>query len=363
MPELGRDEARRIAVRAQLLDAERPESLVALVDHLTLLQIDPTAAVAPNADLVAWSRLGRAYDPSDLRFALETERSLVELSSYVRPMEDVGMVLALARAELHPSMLEWVGANASFRADVLALLAAEGPLSAAEIPDTAAVPWRSSGWNNDKNVNRLLEVLARLGDVAVSGRRGRLRIWDLADRVYPSDLVIPSPQEAAAESAMRRLAALGIARSSAKGNTGEQLGVGPIGLPCRVVGCEGECRVDPDALAALNAPFAGRAALLSPFDRVVFDRERVLDLFDFDYVLEMYKPAAQRRWGYFALPILFGERLLGKLDAKADRKTGVLQVFAVHEDTPWDPEVGDAVEAEIDALATWLGLEVVRASH
>ena len=363
MLELGRDEARRIAVRAQLLDAARPESLVALVDQLTLLQIDPTAAIAPNVDLVAWSRLGDAYDPSDLRFALETERSLVELSSYVRVMDDVGMLLALARKELHPRVVEWVDANNGFRADVLARLAGEGPLTAAEIPDTAAVPWQSSGWNNDKNVNRLLEMLALLGDVAVSGRRGRIRTWDLPGRVYPADLVVPPYDEAAAESATRRFAALGIARVSAKGNTGEQLGAGPLGDPCRVEGTDGEWRVDPDAMAALEEPFDGRVALLSPFDRLVYDRDRVLDLFDFEYVLEMYKPAAQRRWGYFALPILCGDSLVGKLDAKADRKAGVLRVSAIHEDFPWDPEIGDAVESEVDALAAWLGLEVVRVSR
>ena len=93
---LDREQARRIAVRAQLLDAYRPESLVATVDHLTLLQIDPTAAIAPNVDLVSWSRLGVGYDHSDLRFALEEERSLVEHSSYVRPMDDIGLVLATA---------------------------------------------------------------------------------------------------------------------------------------------------------------------------------------------------------------------------------------------------------------------------
>ncbi|MFI2707659.1 DNA glycosylase AlkZ-like family protein, partial [Nocardioides sp. CER28] len=116
----------------------------------------------------------------------------------------------------------------------------------------------------------------------------------------------------------------------------------------------------PEALTALATPFDGRAALLSPYDRLVYDRVRALDLFGFDYVLEMYKPPAKRRWGYFALPILYADRLVGKLDAKADRKAGVLRVHAVHEDFPWTPDVGDAVEAEIDALAAWLGLEVTR---
>jgi uncharacterized protein YcaQ len=356
---IDRDQARRIAVRAQLLDAYRPESLVATVDHLTLLQIDPTAAIAPNVDLVSWSRLGVGYDHSDLRFALEEERSLVEHSSYVRPMDDIGPALATAADRMHVSSFEWLEANAGFRADVVALLAAEGPLTAAEVPDTSQVPWRSSGWTNDKNVDRMLELLCRTGEVAISGRRGKLRTWDVPERVYPPDLVVPPYDEGREMLDARRLSSLGIARPTSKVQ-GEEIGAAGLGASVTVEGIDGEWRVDPDALAAVDDPFEPRTALLSPYDRLVYDRARALDLFDFEYVLEMYKPAAKRRWGYFALPILHGDRLVGKLDAKADRKAGVLRVFAVHEDFPWEPETGDAVHAEIEALATWLGVEVVR---
>ncbi len=359
MLELTQEQARQVAVRAQLLDAYRPESLVATVDHLTLLQIDPTAAIAPNVDLVAWSRLGEGYDHSDLRFALEDERSLVEHSSFVRPMDDVGLVLATARDRLHPDALAWLDANARFRADLVGLLAAEGPLVAAEIPDTSQVPWQSSGWTNDKNVDRMLELLCRTGDVAISGRRGKFRTWDVPERVYPADLAIPSYDDAKATLDARRLTALGIARPSQR-LMGEEIGAAGLGEPCVVHGIDGEWRIDPDALALLDEPFEPRTALLSPYDRLVYDRDRALTLFDFEYVLEMYKPAAKRRWGYFALPILHAERLVGKLDAKADRKAGVLRVHAVHEDFPWETVVGDAVDAEIRSLADWLGLEVVR---
>ena len=98
--------------------------------------------------------------------------------------------------------------------------------------------------------------------------------------------------------------------------------------------------------------------MLSPFDRLVHDRKRTQELFEFDYQLEMYKPAAKRRWGYFALPILFGDELLGKLDAIADRTAGALRVNAVHEDTPFPGEVTAAVRAEIEHLARWLALEL-----
>ncbi len=361
MLRLSVEQARRIAVRAQLLDAYRPESLVATVDQLTLLQIDPTAAIAPNVDLVAWSRLGDAYEPSDLRFALEQERSLAELGSYVRAMDDVGRCLATVQDwARHGRAMEWMAANAAFRADVLARIADSGPLTAAEVPDTAALPWESTGWTNDKNVVLMLEFLMMFGEVAITGRQGKLRRWDLAERVYPADLEIPSYDDARAALATRRLASLGIARARTAAQFAEPVDVGDIGEVVTVEGLRGEWRADPDALADADTPFDGRTAFLSPFDRLVYDRDRALEIFDFEYVLEMYKPAAKRRWGYFALPVLHGDRLVGKLDAKADRKAGVLRVHAIHEDFPWDPETGDAVEAEIQSLADWLGLDVVR---
>ena len=358
------EQARRIAVRAQLLDARRPVSLVETVDQLTLLQIDPTKAIAPSADLVAWSRLGDAYDHSDLTFALEQERSLVEFSSFIFPMDEIETVLVLSPGRIHPTAVEWVEANKRFRTQVLDRLRADGPLVAGEIEDTAEVPWASTGWTNDKNVLRMIELLNRMGEVAIAGRRGKLRTWDLAERVYPSDVrptsAEPSPEEALRVETVRRLASLGIARPGRKDSSGgEVLGAGDAGVLCTVAGVDGEWRVDPEALAALEDGFAPRAALLSPFDRLVYDRDRALDLFGFEYVLEMYKPAAKRRWGYFALPILYGERLVGKLDAKVYHKKALMNVFAVHEDFGWTAEIGDAVEAEIEALAGWLGVGIV----
>ena len=102
--------------------------------------------------------------------------------------------------------------------------------------------------------------------------------------------------------------------------------------------------------------FEGRTALLLPFDRLVYDRRRALELFDFEYTLEMYKPAAKRRWGYFALPVLHDDRLVGKVDALADRKAGVLRVHAIHEDVKFTRALRGAVQAELDDLAAWLGL-------
>src|SRR5918993_3921386 len=354
--QIDRDEARRIAVRAQLLDASRPTDLVDLVDRLTLLQIDPTAAIAPNADLVAWSRLGRAYEPADLTRALEQDRTLFELRAFIRPASAVALhVPEDTGYTAQPSVVEWMAANDRFRQDILARLRDAGPLMSRDIPDTSQVPWASTGWTNNKNVTQMLEFLAARGQVAIAGRVGRQRLWDLPERVYPEFTPL-TPAEARRRREERQLRSLGIARVRSS-LPGEPIAVGEAGIPVAVDGLPGEWRLDPEAL---NQPFAGRTALLSPFDRLVHDRERTPGLFDFQYVLEMYKPAAARRWGYFALPVLHHDRLVGKLDAKADRKAGLLRVHALHEDVRFTAAMRADVEAEIEALAGWLGLAVTR---
>jgi uncharacterized protein YcaQ len=350
---LTKDEARRIAVRAQLLDAPRPTGLLAVVERLTFLQIDPTAAIAPSADLVLWSRLGSGYDPADLKRALEEQRSLFELDAMIRPTSDLGLSLAgAADFPDYPRSRAWLEANDAFRRDLLERLRRDGPLTSRDLPDTCAVPWQSTGWTNDRNVTRMLEFLIVRGEVAIAGRVGRERLWDVPERVYPAEVEIPSVEEAERRKDERRLRALGIARAKARAMPMEPVHVGEAGEPAVVDGVKGEWRVDP---AYLEGDFRGRTALLSPFDRLIHDRVRAVELFDFEYVLEMYKPAAKRRWGYFALPILQGDRLVGKVDAAADRKAGVLRVHAIHEDAPFDRS---ALEAELDDLAAWLGLDL-----
>jgi uncharacterized protein len=357
--QLSRQDARRVAVRAQLLTVDRPADLMDVVRHLTLLQHDPISAVAPSADLVLWSRLGSSYDPGELRDALDEQR-LIDHQGLIRPSED----LALYRAEmavwpgtgeLRPwqvSNAAWVEANDACRLDLLERLRADGPLPASVLPDTCEVPWPSSGWNNDKNVQMLLKHMVQRGEVATAGGRGREKLWDLAERVYPDDPV-PPVEQADRLIRERRLRALGIARARAAKSPGEPNDVGDVGERAVVDGVKGEWRVQPELL---DQPFEGCAALLSPFDRLLHDRKRAIELFEFDYQLEMYKPADQRRWGYYALPILDGDRLVGKLDATADRRAGVLRVDAVHEDAPFTKATRAAVDAEIDDLARWLDL-------
>ena len=313
--ELSRLDARRIAVRAQLLDSRRPARVLEVVRQLTLLQIDPTAAIAPNADLVAWSRLGSSYSPAELSTAL-ADRRLLELRAMIRPSED----LALYRADMagwdraergqqpgwRASVRDWVRANDVCRLDILDRLSASGPLPSRDLPDTCKVPWRSTGWTNNRNVTQLLECMVVRGEVAIAGRRGGDRLWDLAARVYPDDPVVPG-DEALRIRNQRRLRALGIARARGPEFPVEPADVGEAGESAVVEGVKGSWRVDP---SLLGQPFSGRAALL------------------------------------------------GKLDATADRTAGVLRVDAVHQDVPFDRAMTAAVDGEIKDLAHWLELDL-----
>jgi uncharacterized protein YcaQ len=359
---LSRTDARRIAVQAQLLDAERPAGLLDLVRHLSFLQLDPIAAVAPSADLVAWSRLGSSYSPAELLGALEV-RTLLELQAMVRPAEDLALYRAdmadwPGRGELRDwkeDLRDWVEANDACRRDILARLEVSAPLTMRELPDTCAKPWGSTGWTNNRNVEKLLGFMVQRGEVAVAGRQGRERLWDLASRVYPDDPVVPA-EEAKRTRDERGLRALGIARARGPERPVEPVDVGEAGEPAVVEGVRGQWRVEP---SLLGRPFSGRTALLSPFDRLVHDRKRALELFDYDYQLEMYKPAAKRRWGYYALPVLHRDRLIGKVDATADRDAEVLQVGAIHEDEPFGRTAAAAVRRELKDLARWLQLDLV----
>ncbi|MEP7047344.1 MAG: crosslink repair DNA glycosylase YcaQ family protein [Ilumatobacteraceae bacterium] len=354
--QITRQDARRIAVRAQLLDADRPTDLVAVADRLTFLQLDPTAVVAPSADLVVWSRIGSAYEPARLQRALEIDRTLFENRgqdseteppiAMVRPMDDLGLYLADMAAWPfgRASYVKWLSDNDGFRRRVLDQLAGSGPSLSRDIPDTSDVPWASSGWTHDRNVTQMLEFLSSRGEVAVAGRSGRHRVWDLAGRVYPKGTRVVPMDEAHAIRNDRRLRSLGVARSKY---------VGEAGVAAEIEGTTGTWRVDPDAT---GKGFEGRTALLSPFDRLIHNRARAVELFDFEYTLEMYKPKGQRRWGYFALPVLHHDQLVGKVDAAADRKASRLIVHAVHHDVRFTRAMTSAVDAELKGLAQWLCL-------
>jgi len=294
---------------------------------------------------VLWSRLG-VFDVAEYERLLWEDRALVEWRAFVYPIEQLPLLRARMRAwppgggVVSGRIRDWLDANASFRAYVLRELGRRGPLASREIEDRSEGPWHSEGWTGNRNVAQMLGFLAAQGRVAVVGRRGGQRLWDLASRWYP-----PTPRVGLAE-AERRLAAiafraLGIARR------------GP-GAIARVAGTEGTWRVDPGRLEDTRRRASRRITLLSPFDRLIHDRPRTLELFGFDYRMEIYVPKARRRYGYFVLPVLAGDRLIGRIDPEFDRATRLLRVHAVH----WEPGQREvSLDAPLRRLARFLGAE------
>jgi uncharacterized protein YcaQ len=249
------------------------------------------------------------------------------------------------------STKQWLEANDVFRSEVVARLTHDGPLLASDIPDTAQVARAPDGWSGANQVPTMLDFLHRQGVIAIAGRDGRHRRWDLAERVYPSELPEYSDDEAARLLDERRLRAAGIAKQKSPWTP-----VGLAGEPATIEGSALKWRVDTDALASLDEDPGGRVAFLNPYDSMLFDRPRLHEIFDFDYVLEQFKPKSQRRYGFFAHPILLGDRFIAMLEAEVDRKSEVLRVAAVHELLPFDAEEDDMVRREIEALAEWLGV-------
>ena len=265
--------------------------------RLGFLQLDPIASIATPQHLVLHARLGRV-DVRELDRLLWEERKLVEWDAFIWPVEDLPLVRARQRRRRtapHAYTRDFLQANAKFRRYVLRELARDGPLLSRDLdpgilPDTGRHRWWGTG-----QLRLMLDILHGRGEVAVAGRVRNHRLWDLADRVYPPSETLPWREaERVAEERRRRSLGVWLER--------------------------GEVRVHPEIS---DEPVGRRVAFLSPFDRLVHDRARAEALFGFSYRLEMYVPKAKRRYGYYVLPILRGERIVGRIDVVRDRDAGV----------------------------------------
>jgi uncharacterized protein YcaQ len=320
-------QARRIAVRAQLLDGSAT-NVLDTVRRLGFLQIDPISTVAPPQQLVLWSRLG-PFDTAELDRLLWQERKLFEWNAFIHPIEDYplirarmlrprGALMSEQRAE------EFLETNARFKRFVLKELEQRGPLLSREIEADLMVSRDPHEWWGSRKVALMLQILEVRGLVAVVGRRGKQRVWDLAERWYPEVETIPWP-EAKRLLEEKRWRSLGVRLTNGK--------------------WEAHPDVGDDRVAA-------RTTFLSPFDRLIHDRDRAHALFGFFYRLEMYVPKAKREYGYYVLPILRGDRLLGRIDPVFDRKAEVLRVNSAH----WEPGVKPvSLEKPLRELARFVG--------
>ena len=368
MRKLSLNAARRIAVRATRLDAPRPKSILEVVHETGALQLDPTSAVARSEQLVLWSRLGR-YDVDELERLLWAEHALFTWKAFLYPPEEWPVIAAFGREYPTPrvqDVADWLRDNRAFERYVLATLKSRGATPQSELEDRAVRPWQSKGWTGGKNVSQLLEFLWAQGKVMVSSRRGRERVWDLAERVVPSEDGPPlSAEEAAVTHLERRFHQFGPMKAGGFKRV-PHLWALPLedafaGLvtegvlvECELEGVRGPWYVHRDLLEPAGS-FRGRTTLLSPFDPLVYDRSRAEELWSFRYKLEIYVPAANREFGYFVLPILHRDRLVGRIDPVFDRNANVLRVNEVYAEEDAPASAGPAVAKAIHELARWLG--------
>jgi uncharacterized protein len=298
-------QARRIAVRAQLLDGSATDML-STVRRLGFLQLDPISTVAPPQQLVLWSRLD-GFDPDELDRLLWTEKKLFEWNAFVWPIEDLPLIRARMREPWgHYKWQRWakefLKEHAAFRRYVLRELERRGPMLSRDLEHPAArAEERYVWWGTRAQLTWMLELLHRRGQIAVAGRRGGQRLWDLAERWFPESETVPLA-EARRVLDEKRFRALGVRLE------------------------RGRLVAHPEAE---DVPVGTRVTFLSPFDRLVHDRRRAEALWEFHYRLEMYVPPAKREYGYYVLPILRADRLVGRIEPVFDRKAGVLRVNGV----------------------------------
>lgn len=357
---------------------------------LGYLQLDPIRVVERSHVLVLWSRLGR-FDPADLEALQWQERRLFEYWAYrasIVPTEDYPIHNLLMRRYPRPRPGEsvhrvrtraWIEENRALRRSILARLRAEAPLPLRAFEDRAVQGWRSSGWTSGRNVERMLDVLWTQGKVVVAGRSGIQKLFDLADRWFPewTPKERLTEREVVRRAAQRSLRALGVAtarhiknhytldRYPSLPETLAELERKALIERVRVAedGAErpGPWFVHTQDLPLLEGIQAGqwapRTTLLSPFDNLIIDRARTESLFGLRFRMEIYVPKGQRQYGYYVLPILHGDRLIGMVDPLMDRKRGLLAVNAVHAepDVPTTLKTGRSVAGAVEDLAKFLG--------
>jgi hypothetical protein len=385
LPTISPAQARRIALAAQGLDPSHRESdVMGVMRRLGCIQFDPLNVVARTQLLVLFSRLG-AFDPEELDRALFEDRELfhywAHAASFVLtedyPIYQRRMRTWPGTGDWAERVTSWMKDNDGLRRHILRELKAKGPLMSRDFEDRSKRDWESSGWTKSQNVGRMLDFLWVQGRIMIAGRGGGQRMWAHADEWFPDW----TPKHRLRESAViesvtvRGLRALGIAtpkqvaqhfvttsHAEARAVLTRLLKKGVL-QEFEIAGRTGTWLMHRDDLGLLEEArkgWRGRTTVLSPFDNLIRDRERTKSLFDLDFTIEIYVPKTKRRYGYYVLPVVSGDRIVALIDPKMDRKTGTLAINAIHEG-PGKTDLPAAARTRkaIEGLASWLGATVI----
>jgi len=392
------ENARRLAVAKQHLAGKTPSKpdsdyILRVTRDLGCLQLDPISTVAPSHLIVLWSRLGN-FDTTDLDNLLWRDKKLFEYWAHqasIVMMEDYPLYYSLMRR--HPDMLasegtvwrqridKWLKANTRLRDHVLSELRKKGPLLSRQFEDKTRVKG-SLGWGSWGDVSRMIFHLFLRGEIMVVGREGKQKLYGLSEDFLPSWV---SKKELSAEeveylTVQRSLRGLGIANSSEISwhffrkrypnlkATIKQLVADEEIIPISISDGpveKGERYIHSQDIALLKEldsnRWEPRVSLLSPFDNLFCDRARTKLLFNFDYTIEIYTPATKRKFGYYVLPILYGDKFIGRLDPVMDRKNGKLIIKAVHAErhAPKDKDTSREIRESVEQLSEFLGAKEV----
>jgi len=382
---LSQAQARRIALAAQgFLDPphEPPtmRTLARTLGRTGVLQVDSVNVLQRAHYMPLYSRMG-PYDVDLVRRASETgPRRMVEYWAHVQAYMPVDLwpVMRHRMARYRDGKHKWWGSVVTdeLTEGLLLEISDRGASTARDLDD--GLPRKKEHWGwNWSTTRRALDYMFMVGDVAIAGRNSQFEIrYDLPERVIPAQhLEAPTPTEHDAVKELVRRAArshgVGTLRDLAdyyrlRSVPGQsQTGAAPVVaelveegelLPVTVEGVRRPAYLHRDARLPRRV---GARALLSPFDPVVWERERAETLFDFHYRIEIYTPVEKRVHGYYVLPFLLGDRIVGRVDLKADRKTGLLMVRAAYAEPGAPDETGEELAAELERLAGWLGLHTV----
>ena len=379
-PDLSAAAARRIALAAQGFTDRPPRGAVNLehvrrvLGRVGLFQIDSVNVLVRAHYLPLFSRLG-PYPASLLDTLAYRRRELFEYwgheASFLPMANEPLLRWRMQRAgqgEAWGGLVAFAREHREYVEAAYQNVVDRGPMSASGLDDPGknVGPWW--GWNEGK---RALEWLYWTGRIAIANRRNFERVYDLPERIYPPEILAtptPSPEEAQRELLRIAARALGVATATdlgdyfrirmplARPRIAELVEAGDL-LPITVEGWSAPAYLHPKAVI----PRSVRArALVSPFDSLVWERARTDRLFGFHLRLEIYTPAPKRVFGYYVLPFLLGDRLVGRVDLKSDRKNGALLALGAYAEAGQRPEaVAEALAPELERLAAWLGLERV----